>query len=164
MYSMNDGMTVAKRASRDIEAWLNQIPETLGVENVEDDPEYQQMDVDLLWHLEGACLKVEIKGDRYHKTGNFFFETHSNHERGTPGCFLYTEADWLFYYFVTPRTLYQLPMPETRDWFLKHRQQFRERSTRTPVGSGFYTTVGRLVPIAQVLAEVPRVVRVQFGT
>ena len=55
-------------------------------------------------------------------------------------------------------------MPETRHWFLKHQQQFRERSTRTPVGRSFYTTVGRLVPIRQVLAEVPRVVRVQFGT
>jgi hypothetical protein len=55
-------------------------------------------------------------------------------------------------------------MPQTRDWFLKRRQQFRERSTRTPVGATFYTTVGRLVPIAQVLDEVPRVVRVQFGT
>ena len=67
MYSMDDGMSIARQASRDIEAWLNGIPETLGVENVEDEPEYQKMDVDLLWHLEGACLKVEIKGDRHHK-------------------------------------------------------------------------------------------------
>ncbi|WP_375515699.1 hypothetical protein [uncultured Nostoc sp.] len=38
-------------------------------------------------------------------------------------------------------------MPKTREWFLITMRRFKERSTTTPVGNSFYTTVGRLVPI-----------------
>ncbi|MGB5971072.1 MAG: hypothetical protein WBG70_22350, partial [Spirulinaceae cyanobacterium] len=118
MYSMSDGAKVARQATRDIETWLRSISQTLSVVNVEDDPLYQKVDVDLILNTKKGSYKIEIKGDRYHKTGNFFFETHSNQEKETPGCFLYTEADWIFYYFVIPGTLYLLPMPTTRDWFV----------------------------------------------
>ena len=154
MYSMNDNMGVARQAAEDIEAWLSTLPRTISVVNVEDDPAYQKLDIDLLVTTDRGLTRVEIKGDRYHRTGNFFFETHSNKEKGTPGCFLYTEADWVFYYFVVPRTLYLLPMPATRDWFVSNIDRFRERQTTTKVGSETYTTVGRLVPIAVVWSEV----------
>ncbi len=154
MYSMNEGKGVARQAARDIESWLLSLPRTISVVNVEDDPEYQKVDVDLLLTTNKGSYKLEIKGDRYHKTGNFFLETHSNQERGTPGCFLYTAADWVLYYFVTPRTLYLLPMPATREWFAANIDRFRERSTTTKTDRGFYTTVGRLVPINVVRDEV----------
>jgi hypothetical protein len=67
---------------------------------------------------------------------------------------MYTEADWLFYYFVNTRQLYRLPMPKTREWFHITMRRFRERSTTTPVGNSYYTTVGRLVPITTVMLEV----------
>ena len=154
MYSMNEGKSVARQAARDIETWLGNLPRTISVVNVEDDPEYQKVDVDLLLTTNKGSYKLEIKGDRYHKTGNFFFETHSNKERGTPGCFLYTEADWVLYYFVTTRILYLLPMPKTRQWFAANIDRFKERSTTTKTDRGFYTTVGRLVPITVVRDEV----------
>ncbi|WP_341524533.1 hypothetical protein WKK05_18000 [Nostoc sp. UHCC 0302] len=100
---------------------------------------------------------IEVKGDRWDKTRNFFFETDSNLEKGTPGCFMYTQAEWLFYYFVNTGQLYRLPMPKTRDWFLITMKRFRERSTTTSVGDSHYTTVGRLVPITTVMLEVPGV-------
>lgn len=115
---MHEGMQVAKLAATDIEAWLKSKPETISVQNVELEPAFQQIDVDLIWTTQNGSKKIEIKGDRLHKTRNFFFETHSNLEKGTPGCFMYTEADYLFYYFVTPRLLYWLPMPATRNWFV----------------------------------------------
>ncbi len=156
--SMTSGMQVAQRAAADIDAWLRSLPQTLNVQNVENDPHFQQMDVDLLWTTDKRSYQVEIKGDRWHQTGNFFFETHSNWEKGTPGCFLYTEADLLFYYFVVPRHLYILPMPATREWFLANQQRFKERATTTPIGNyDYYTTVGRLVPITIVLQQVPNV-------
>jgi hypothetical protein len=48
-YSMQDGMDVAKAAAADIERWLRGLPQTRSVANVEDDPAYQAMDVDLIW-------------------------------------------------------------------------------------------------------------------
>jgi hypothetical protein len=49
-------------------------------------------------------------------------------------------------------------MPQTRDWFVRHLDDFREAETSTPAGDGdFYVTVGRLVPVDRVLREVPGV-------
>jgi hypothetical protein len=162
MYTFNDGEQIAKLAATNIEAWLWSKPETVNVRNIELEPAFQQIDVDLIWVTQNSSYKVEIKGDRWHKTGNFFFETHSNKEKGTPGCFIYTQADWLFYYFVSLQTLYMLPMPATRDWFITNINRFQERSTRTSVGNSYYTTVGRLVPIAVVMTEVPSVRKEQL--
>ena len=155
--SMQEGTRIADRAATEIEAWLHEWHGTVSVENVEGDPDYQRKDIELLWTTIRRDYSIEIKADRWHTTGNFFFETVSNKEKGTPGCFLYTEADFLFYYFTDPRQLYILPMPRTRQWFLASLARFAEKETTTPVGSSHYTTVGRLVPIASVLQEVPGV-------
>ncbi|MGL5196688.1 MAG: nuclease-related domain-containing protein [Chroococcales cyanobacterium] len=162
-YTMQESTQVASRATADITQWLQNFPRTISIQNVENDPHYQALDVDLLVTTDRGESKLEIKGDRYHKTGNFFFETHSNREKNTPGCFLYTEADWLCYYFVEIALLYLLPMPQTRDWFLNNIERFQSKSTTTPIrGGGHYTTVGRLVPIKVVLQEVPEVKKYQL--
>lgn len=161
-YTMNEAVAVGKQATADITFWLRGLSQTVKIENVEDDPNFQRLDVDLIWTTHKGRYQIEVKGDRYHKTGNFFLETHSNKEKGTPGCFMYTQADLLFYYFVVPRTLYILPVPATRPWFQARIDQFRQRSTTTPVGNRYYTTVGRLVPIKTVIEEIPTVTRYQL--
>ena len=152
--TMNDGMEVAKQAAAEIESWLKKYRGTIGVVNVENNPDFQKADIDLIWVSKRGTDTIEIKADRWQETGNFFFETDSNKERGTPGCFLYTEANYVFYYFVNSRMLYILPMPQTREWFLANKDRFEERETTTPAGGGSYTTVGRLVPIETVVSEV----------
>lgn len=160
-YTMSDTNAVARTASRVITRHLRQHPETVLVKNVERDPFYQRIDVDLVWRIRISPLsvrniRIEIKADRLDTTGNFFFETWSNREHGTPGCFLYTEAEYLYYYFVETGKLYVLPMAHVRPWFVQHIDDFVERETTTTInsGNGHYTTVGRLVPIGRVLAEV----------
>jgi hypothetical protein len=156
-------LRVARRATEAIVPWLRALPQTVEVRNVEDDPAFRALDVDLLWTTTRRVYRVEIKADRYDRSGNFFFETQSNREHGTPGCFLYSAADLFFYYFVRPRRLYILPLRVARAWFVPRRAQFRERSTTTRVGDGHYTTVGCLVPIARVLREVPGVRRLRIA-
>jgi hypothetical protein len=164
-YSMNYGLEVTNVATADITNWLKNRPETIEVVNVENDPSFQKRDIDLIWKTQNQKVLIEIKGDCYHKTGNFFFETDSNLERQTPGCFMYTEADWIFYYFVGNKTLYQLPMPLTKEWFIKNINRFRKRSTQTLIsGGGYYTTVGRLVPINDVIKEVTGVIQINLDT
>ncbi|MCZ6675721.1 MAG: hypothetical protein O7E52_00570 [Candidatus Poribacteria bacterium] len=70
---------------------------------------------------------------------------------------MYTQADYLFYYFVEVKELHILPMPQTRDWFSPRINEFKERTTSTPVGGGSYRTVGRLVPRTRVKNEVANV-------
>lgn len=154
-YSVTQTFQVAHHATRELCAWLWTRPETIDVHSVEDDPAYQKLDVDLLWSTEKASYQVEIKADRLgHRTGNLFFETISNKEKQTPGCFLYTSAHLFFYYFTESRKLYILPMPATRTWFLSRLDQFPERETTTPIPGGYYTTVGRLVSLALLCQEV----------
>jgi len=162
-YSMQAATAVAIQAAQDIEAYLRKLPQTTDVINVENDLAYRTKDIDLLWFLKRAngsfaAVTIEIKGDRYYHTGNYFLETVSNESKKSPGCFLYTEADFVFYYFVKEKELHILPMPGTREWFWLHLNQFREKRTSTPVSSSAsYVTVGRLVPRELVLKEVPGV-------
>jgi hypothetical protein len=158
---------IAKRAAADVTHFLETVwAQTVAVHNVEEDAAYQEHDVDLLWTvLEKERLRVipvEVKGDRYHRTGNFFFETVSNESKGTLGCFLYTKAEWLFYYFLEIGMLYCLPMTEVRPWFVQNIHRFKEQRTSTPTRSGeSYVTIGRLVPITAVLTEVEGVLQFQ---
>ena len=151
---------MAEEAAAAVEALLRRQARTLAVRNVENDPHYRTKDIDILWEvlLEDGSTKtvsIEVKGDRWYKTGNYFFETISNEGKETPGCFLYTEADYVYYYFVTERELHILPMPATREWFIERLESFKERKTSTPLSSGgAYLTVGRLVPRQLLLAEV----------
>jgi hypothetical protein len=158
---------VAKSAAADVTQFLEEYwPQTIAVHNVEDNPIYQEHDVDLLWAVVERSgrlriIPIEIKGDTYHQTGNFFYETISNESKGTPGCFLYTKAKWLFYYFVEAGILYCLPMGQVRPWFYTYMERFEERKTSTPVGNETYVTVGRLVPIQTVLEEVEGILQFQ---
>lgn len=162
-YTMSEASLVANRGAQDIENWLRSFKCTLEVINVENEPEYQARDIDLIWVycLEGIIQRktIEIKADTYYGTGNYFFETISNEGKGTPGCFLYTAADLVYYYFVEEKELHVLPMPATRNWFLSRLQQFKEKKTSTPIrrNRDFYVTVGRLVPRTLVSKEVPGV-------
>ena len=100
-------------------------------------------------------IPLEIKGDRNHHTGNFFFETVSNVSKETAGCILYTKAHWIFYVFVEIEEIYCLPMDGVYPWFTEHLEEFGEAKTSTPVGDEeWYVTNGRLVPIATLLEEV----------
>lgn len=157
-YTMSAQVKLADRAAQDITAFLEAIPTIVGVVNVEDNPYYIERDVDLVVVSnkgeETKSFQVEIKGDTYYKTGNYFFETISNTDNMSEGCFLYTDADFLFYYYLGIQELHMLPMKETRKWFLENLDTFQEKETRTAVGGGHYTTVGRLVPRYRLLEEV----------
>ncbi|WP_299510045.1 hypothetical protein [uncultured Rummeliibacillus sp.] len=151
-YSMNEADNIAQLAYKDIEKYLKHFDVTDEVIDVQNDKRFQSLDIDLLWKrtVNGnkETIKIEIKGDRWHRTGNYFFETISNNNKNTPGCFMYTEADYIFYYFLEIKELHILPMPTTRNWFVLHQDDFEEKATSTPGANGqiAYKTIGKLVP------------------
>lgn len=151
-HSMRSASKVAQQATNDITKFLKNQSATISIQNVEMDRRYQLKDIDLIWTYQKNGKRItrtiEIKGDRYHRTGNYFFETISNLNKQSLGCFLYTEADYIFYYFVQTQQLHILPTKRVRAWFLKYIHHFREQATSTPVGNGeAYITIGRLVSI-----------------
>ena len=131
------------------------------VHSVEDDPRYQPLGIDLLWVVpERSFLRsmtVEVKGDRYDQTGNFFFETVSNIQYSTGGGFVITRAEWLFYYFINSGKLYCLPMEFVKPWFVENMSRFRERIAQSQRDGSHWRTAGRLVPIVTALREVPAI-------
>jgi hypothetical protein len=130
------------------------------IHDVQGDPRFQHRGIDLLWEsTDGALRGVEVKGDRHARRGNYFFELISNLERDTPGCFLYSQADWLLYVFLETREVHRIPLANARAWFLPRSKEFELRHTQTHAGEIRYTTVGALVPVKRALSEVDGIVR-----
>jgi hypothetical protein len=133
------------------------------IHDVQKDPRFQHRGVDLLWERKGGEVRgVEVKGDRHGRSGNYFFELVSNLEKDTPGCFLYSEADLMLYVFLERREVHELPLEPTRAWFLERAKRFPLKTTKTRTGAATYTTVGAIVPIREVLAEVAGATRVRL--
>ncbi len=123
--------------------------------DVQEDPRFQHRGVDLLWESQAGVVGIEVKGDRNGSRDNYFLELVSNVEKDTPGCFLYSEADFYLYAFVREREIHELPLRAARAWFLAHAREFPVRKTQTRVGGSHYTTLGALVPVEELLAAVP---------
>jgi hypothetical protein len=157
-YSMQEAMATTNLGTRHIVHYLSQRADTKKIVNVEAEVDYQKQDIDLLWHrvvngVEKICT-VEVKVDNYFRTGNYFLETISNVEKGTPGCFLYSQAHYLFYYFLGVE-LHIMQLATVRTWFQPRIAAFVAKRTSTPIGSGAYQTEGRLVNREQLQREVP---------
>lgn len=165
-YSMQEALAKTNVGTQHIVRYLGSRADTLEVCNVEDDPGYRKKDIDLLWHRQKngqtKILSVEVKVDSYFQTGNYFLETISNVERNTPGCFLYSEADYFFYYFLE-KELHVLHLDTVRPWFKSQMNHFKAKRTSTPVGDGFYETEGRLVNRALLRQALPKHAVVVFG-
>lgn len=152
-YTFEEQSAIANIAAADIEGYLRSLKETISVINVELDRSYQKKDIDLIWKYEknGAIhtKHVEIKGDTWYKTGNIFVETISNMTKNTPGCFLYTESDYIFYYFIDTGELNIIHMENFHNWWKLNEERFTPKYLRTRVRKNedkFYRSMGRVVP------------------
>ncbi len=162
---MKEADKAGQRAVRDCTKYLMALPQTRKILDVQEDETYRKQDVDLiLWVNKNRKIEkklIEVKGDRYYHTGNYFFEIISNKSKQTPGCFLYTSCDYLFYYFIEKQELHILTMPEVRRWFLDNQNHFKISETSTPFArGGHYITVGRLVPRHFVREEIASFVKI----
>lgn len=158
-YEFKKQNNISKIAIEKVSNYLNSLEETLYVENVELDKEFQEFDIDLIQFTHEDVFNIEVKADTY-DTGNFFFETVSNESKNTLGCFMYTSADFIYYYFLKKDILYILPMPECRKWFISNQGRFEQKKLATRKGKKIlYYSYGYAVPIKTILEEVGAVER-----
>jgi hypothetical protein len=161
-YDFNGRYDVSKIAIDKVSEYLYTLEETLDIINVEDDRAFQEFDIDLVQITNSDIVNIEVKSDTY-ESGNFFFETVSNSARETEGCFMYTRADYLYYYFTKSRLAYILPMPSTRDWFITNIDRFSRKELATKSGKKIlYHSYGYPVPIKTVMKEVENVMVVKL--
>jgi hypothetical protein len=153
----------AERGVELARASLTALQQGSRLHDVQADPRFQHRGVDLLWELpSGEVRGVEVKADRQGRRRNYFFELISNLEKDTPGCFLYSGADLLVYVFLEQREIHHLPLSATREWFLPRAKSYPLRHTQTRTGPLLYTTVGAIVPVRDVLGQVPGALRYRF--
>lgn len=161
-YTFEEKNNFSKSGISVVYTYLLRLKKTISVKNVEDDPNYQKNDIDLVWiyvkNEKELMISIEVKTDKY-TTGNFWLETLSNERLGTPGCFVKSKAKYLFYYFINWDSMYVIPLKVAKEWFNINYARFKESKTTTKDKYGNYqhTTVGRLVPIKTMIEEVGRI-------
>jgi len=158
-YTFEEKNDFSKKGISIVCAYLSLLKKTISVKSVEDDQNYQKNDIDLVWVYKKneteIMISIEVKTDKY-TTGNFWLETLSNEELGTPGCFVKCKAKYLFYYFTKWDSMYVIPLGVAKEWFNSNFTRFKESKTTTKdkIGNYKHTTVGRLVPITIMMKEV----------
>lgn len=151
-YYFKDTNNIADQSSTEITEWLQS--EGWTVKNVENDKHFQTLDVDLIImkvfppNTSPTAYMIEIKGDKYFKTNNYFIETISNMNTNSLGCFLLTKSDYIFYYFPNEKQLHIMPTKKAQEYVLQHQEEFKKRnpSTTDKNGKHWYYSEGRLIP------------------
>lgn len=140
---------------------LESLPETISVIDVSKVPLYQNMDIDMLWvrayENKEIVSRVEVKGDSYPER-NFYLEAWSNIERGTPGCIVKTQADFIMYLFVQTQNYYLLDASDLRTFMFAHPDYHcvakHKRVVNKLNNGASYTSVGIATEINQTLKAV----------
>lgn len=124
--------------------------------DVQNDPFFQGVDVDLvLVHKQLRQVRwVEVKSDTY-TSGKMFLETWSNLERQSPGCLMYTRADFLVHYFTAYGWAIMVPVKALREWMGRRVEEFPRKTTTNTLSDGAtFTSVGHVVPVGVIQSEV----------
>lgn len=145
-YDFYEQDALAKKGGKHIENYLKQQAQIVMVKDVQDDPYYQQMDVDFVCgakandHIEER--KIEVKVDTFFdRSKNYFFELVSNRTNNSDGCLMVTESDFLFYYFIE-KELHIFKTSELQYWLVNNEHRFKKKEVKNK----FYTTMGIIVP------------------
>lgn len=110
--------------------------------NVEQEEEYQKIDVDFIWSHNKKDYLLEIKVDSY-LTNNIFYEFYSNYELKTQGAMEKTECDFLAYYYSQKDVLYILNPKE----FKKYIHKYQKWLTPKFIPNTTYQAMGYAIPI-----------------
>lgn len=152
VHTFSDKNKIAEEFSVEIKEYFT----SKGVEvvDMEDHAIYRGKDVDFIIKKNGKRKKVELKADTYYPR-NFYIEVVSNTTKGTPGCFLYTESDYILYAFINHGVFYMIPTIEFQEWFKENEDRFPEPKSKifTPAGTGGYYSLGKLVPVKTMVSE-----------
>lgn len=102
---------------------------------------------------DGRKTLYEIKTDSMAgRTGNLFIENISNSSTGALGFLHTTKSDFILYYIPELFFYIELPTPELREFVLRYKNKFTQRSCQNPG----YKSFGYLVGIEDILKEFRR--------
>jgi hypothetical protein len=151
IHAFNKSLQVGGDGERLIEEYMKTIPAISNVENVSGVAEYRVKDIDfIITTHENDKLAYELKTEpTANKTGNFFYEYTCNVEKNTPGCFMFSEADYWMTFIPQSGMLYVFPLLDYREYVL----QAAKNSRMLNVYNQGKLTQGKVLKISQVCDE-----------
>lgn len=158
---MEEGDAIGRWAEDAVRLFLEGLESTQSVVSVRRKTSYQNRGIDLLWNRKGAtrAVNIEVKGDTYTTSPNFFLEEISNTTKGTAGCFVSTQSDVFAYCFVNLGTLFLIPTREAQQWHAANGARYERGFTNTfgDRGQVLYQTAGRKVPRSVLRDAIPSI-------
>ena len=160
VHNFHESLKVGDKGELIIMNFLEESPNVNAVIDVSGIPDYQEVDVDAIVKMKtGKEFSIEIKTDTY-TSGNIYYETISAIETGSQGCFLKTEADYIFYYFLNMEVLYILEVDRYQQWFNEREEAFKNMGYQKQVKNSrwdgsHYTSIGYAYPVSVLEADNP---------
>ena len=128
-------------------SYINSNPCIIDLKDVTMVKKYQKLDIDfVIEYFYGLKQSWEIKTDTY-DSGNICFETISNDNKSSKGCFLISEADYWFYYLEKKQQAIIFNHSKAMEWFKTNQDTFRE----VIVKNKNYNSINCLIPIKDLI-------------
>lgn len=152
---------IGEQGVKEIIDVLNGFSNTVIVEDKQKDKEFQKLGIDLL------CLTKERKGIGTHtievKTtlypeDKYFLETISNDRNNSPGSFITSKSEWMFYYFKNDKKLHMTLTKQIQYWLYNNGHQYDLKACKTTDKTGkvyLYSSKGRIVPFRDICKDIP---------
>jgi len=136
-YSFTEQLTLGKLGENTIFEYLNNLQDTIKVENLSDDPVYQGYGIDgLLVEDKDNILRAtffDIKTDfQFNRTGKLFIEVSKDSEFNSG--ILSTKAEVFYYYDPYSGKLFSVPIYALRMWYKRKGISINHRTAKTTNG------------------------------
>lgn len=126
IHNFKESLEVGSGGERLIESFIWTLPSIKKVENVSGVEKYRAKDIDfVVTTTQDDIVTYELKTEpTAYYTGNFFYEYVCNVEKKTPGCFIFSEADYWMSFIPQSGMLYVFPLIEYREYVLESAKNF----------------------------------------
>lgn len=134
----------------DILLYLESLDRTVGVIDVRGNQYFKDKGIDLVYLYitkKGmATMTICINEDLDSKNSRYVFETDYRVKEVKQNSFLFSEADFYFYYFEKNRELNMIPLSKAKASFIAQMSKFKDAETKAVVNGQILSLIGREVP------------------
>ena len=151
-HEFKNDLKTGARGEAIIERWLSKQPGVVSVDDLTGIEKYQKLDIDFAVTFNtGKRVTFEVKTDTY-PMKNLYYETMSNLERGTIGCFEMTGADYMLYFYEKHNRIVMMDVGRMRKWFSLYKMRLEpyRKQVVNKVGSNHYTSEGYAIPLRMI--------------
>lgn len=130
--------------------YLESLSHTIEVLDVTKDPHFRKKGIDILYlyRVESGAklMTIQLMDDHGAEREKYFIETIKDMRNRENADFLFSQADFLFYYFEDAKELSIIPLEETRTWIICRLNDFEKKREHVREDGLIRETEGILIP------------------